>query len=687
MLSDLRSAADCADLREPADASIPSWDSLTAAARAGGQELGRLDAWLEDVGAQVAGVGPGAALALAGPGGAMRRPYTPAPPADEAAAWGFAVADALLDGADAVVVDAGDAAAGVAALDARVGAIFAGLASTPAREATGNASVLVAAVSNPEPALGVTFLAPGANGGLGTAAGEIALIRSTTTHTAGLVSSLDLTRVLEAAVWAAPVGVADPWSWEPAGLDPVEAVGSLVDLDQHARARLVWGQFGWVLTVAVAALAVFGLATLLLLRSGYPRRKRREQAAESGAVPAESSLSPHARTARKDAGRAGAEPRSGRRPVGAAWRWVALAAGAFPAAGFAANAVPWWRTPMPPAVWLGVTALLAAVVGLAAWIGSGAGRRRRVGKSLFGSPVRDRGSTPGGVGPTAPGAPPPPGSQTGSKVSGGSALRGAALVGLASAAVMAADPFLGGLFTRDAPLGHPTLLGARFFGYANTSFAVLATGAMLTAAWAATGPWRRGRRLGAAAVVGGIGLMTVVLVGHPGLGADFGGAIAAAASFLLMAVMAADVKLGWRLAAGALATGAGAGAAVALADYARGPERWTHLGAFVDTALTGGIWEVLARKGAMWARLSVGPALAFAVAAAVLVWMARRGAFAAAKSKAWESMPLRRPLVAGLSAMLLLGSLVNDSGLVVAVAGLAVVGPLTLAALLRAAQP
>ncbi|MDR2348190.1 MAG: hypothetical protein LBD90_06205, partial [Bifidobacteriaceae bacterium] len=120
-------------------------------------------------------------------------------------------------------------------------------------------------------------------------------------------------------------------------------------------------------------------------------------------------------------------------------------------------------------------------------------------------------------------------------------------------------------------------------------------------------------------------------------------------------------------------------------DYFRGPAGWTHLGAFVDTALQGGLWEVLARKAAMWLRLSAAPAAGLILLALLAIWLARRGAFAALKTKAYRGIALRKPLTWGVATALVAGSLVNDSGLVVAVAGLATAGPLAAAAAIRAA--
>ncbi|MDR2453506.1 MAG: hypothetical protein LBD51_02910 [Bifidobacteriaceae bacterium] len=640
-LSDTQSTdpGQCAELAEPAGAAVPNWDQLTAAARAGraAADLGALSRWLAEAGVKAQAIGPGAALALAADGGRLDSPYLPAPAPAAAAAWGDAVAQALADGAAAVIVDAGSAAPGpgeaaasagaagraaraarVAQLDGRVGAILAALGRGSADGAASAASVLIASLSNPDPALGVVLeldpSAPGAAPAAGAASGSagsgaVGLIRSSTTRTAGLVSSLDLTRVLEARLRAQAAPAANPW--ERCGVEPspARAAERLREADRHAQAARRWAQFGWTATVLFAAAGM--LAPLLALARRRPA------------------------------------PALGRRAGAAALEGLALAAGAFPAAGFAANAWPWWRAAWPPLAWLGAAGVGAGGIVLIAVAARRVVRCRAL-RSPLGAPM---------------------------------------LVGLISAAIMLAGPLAGGLLTRDGPLGYATLLGARFFGYPNAAFAVLAVGALLATALGAAEPWRRGHARAAAALVAGGGLVTVLALGYPGWGADLGGAAAAAIGFAAMGLAAANRRWSWGGALLVAAAGLAAGAAAIVWDYSRGPARWTHLGAFADTVLGGGLFDVLARKGAMWLRLSAGPGLALVLLGLGVAWLARRGALAGLGSPAWQAMPLRRALAWGAAAVLAAGSLVNDSGLVVAAAGLAVAGPLAAAALTRAANP
>ncbi|MDR2253988.1 MAG: hypothetical protein LBD97_09085, partial [Bifidobacteriaceae bacterium] len=572
-LSDIQTVdpASCAPLSEVVAGVIPGWDALT-----GDAGRGSLRGWLDEMGFVVAGIGPGAALALADADGRVGTSYTQAP--TSTAAWGEAVTRAVNSGAAAVVVDVGVLSADltVGELDARIGAI---LQALTAATSLSPAEVLVASLSRPAPALGVALLTPPPT--QGTA--NLGLLRSAATHRAGLVVSTDVTAVLESHLLAAPVGAVDPWTASPADWGAADAVDSLRDMALHASARRALGPAAWIAALVVAAIGLFG--PLVYLSS--PRRR-----------------------AGGERGRNGAAARGA-----AAWQAVALCAGAFPIAGFVVNALPWWRAPLAGAVWLAGSVAVAVGIGLGGWTVARLGTRGAMG-------------TP---------------------------LGGAGVVGAIGALVLLADPFSGAVFTRDAPLGADTLLGARFFGYANTTFAVLVVSALLAAALAAAEPWRRARRGWTITLIGVVGIAGAVVAGHADLGADLGGAVTIAVAFGVLALAAGDATLRPRSVALAGALGVAAAAAAAFWDYSRGPGRWTHLGAFVDQAVAGGLGEVLARKAGMWLRMSAQPLVGLVLAGLVVLALRRRGG-PFTDPRVWRDLPLRRPLTMALMTALALGS-------------------------------
>jgi hypothetical protein len=187
--------------------------------------------------------------------------------------------------------------------------------------------------------------------------------------------------------------------------------------------------------------------------------------------------------------------------------------------------------------------------------------------------------------------------------------------------------------------------------------------------------------------VAAIGLIALLLDAYPSWGADLGGAVGIGAGFAVMGLVAAELRTKPRWLVVALVAGGLAAAAMAWLDWRRGPERWTHLGGFVETVINGGLWEVLARKGAMWLRLSIGPAVGLIVIGLICLYLARRGAFAGLRTKAWQRAPMRRPVLAGLVALWVVGSAVNDSGLVIVIAGLLVAGPALVAGLVQVSSP
>lgn len=161
--------------------------------------------------------------------------------------------------------------------------------------------------------------------------------------------------------------------------------------------------------------------------------------------------------------------RFGRRRAGPGERRIALALGAYPAAGFLASALPWWRvSPSGVAAAACVAGAVAAVLGLAAILA-------RLARA-----------------PLALG------------------------IAAASALVLAADLLAGGYLQRTGIPSYSAINGGRFYGLGNAGFAVLATGAVVTVGAAAL-------RRGAQAWI--MLLPVFLIVAAPVLGADIGGAL------------------------------------------------------------------------------------------------------------------------------------------------------------------
>jgi hypothetical protein len=173
-----------------------------------------------------------------------------------------------------------------------------------------------------------------------------------------------------------------------------------------------------------------------------------------------------------------------------------------------------------------------------------------------------------------------------------------------------------------------------------------------------------------------IGAVAVGVDGWPALGADFGGVLALAPAFALLALWTAGVRVTpLRIAL----TGAGALAllaAIAVLDWRRPPAARSHLGAFVQQIVDGRATDVLWRKAStnLHSFIDNPAALLVPVALVVVLVLLRRGRFGAG----W-------PMVAATLAAATIGLLVNDSGATVPAMAMTLAVPLTVA--VRPLQP
>ncbi len=325
----------------------PVWSALAARSPAGAVP-GLLQRTLAAEGVSSAAVGPGAALALAGPEGRVPAAWPGLPagaggavdPDGDPAALAAQVRAALAAGPRLVVVDVGAVrspasvppAAQLRAVDARLAAVLAQLPPTATvlvaslADAGGQARLQLAAARGPAP-------------GGGTYAG---LLRSSSTRHDGLVQTTDVAPTLLAALGlpapAAMVGAAlttpapDPPSTGEGGAATAER--RLQQLDDLARPAEVIDPI--VAPFFAAALAL----ELLLLVTGCALTARQRRAGHPRA----------ATTARVTAG-------------------VALTGALLPAGTFLANVWPWWRGAAPALALAAAVAVATLALGLVAVAG------------------------------------------------------------------------------------------------------------------------------------------------------------------------------------------------------------------------------------------------------------------------------------------------------------------------------
>ncbi|WP_231328624.1 hypothetical protein [Actinomadura graeca] len=356
--------------------------------------------------------------------------------------------------------------------------------------------------------------------------------------------------------------------------------------------------------------------------------------------------------------RLGGDQRSRARILGGT-RVIALLGGSAPGASFLAGSMPWWQAPRP------TLTLICAVLGFAGLM---------TGVALAG-PWRRSSFAPGLI-----------------------------ITGL-TALILALDVMTGSALQLNTLMGYTALVAGRFYGFGNQAFALFAVAAILTSAWLAEYPLRAGRpgrdgpppprwlayRDGKAAAVGVVALVGVVAVavdGLPAWGSDFGGVLAIVPAFAMLGMMIA----GRRVSPLRLALFCAAGLVlVLLISYVNSRSaNPTHLGRFWQDLMDGDAWEVVKRKfEAMVGSLGYWPftlPLAAALGFLFFVLVRPNRWRISLLSRSYEHSITMRPALVCALAVGVIGTLVNDSGVVIMSVAFSLATPLMLAAGVRSLE-
>jgi hypothetical protein len=270
-------------------------------------------------------------------------------------------------------------------------------------------------------------------------------------------------------------------------------------------------------------------------------------------------------------------------------------------------------------------------------------------------------------------------------------LKRYAFLGLALAAylILLIDGVLGTPLQVGSMFADGPVIGGRFYGFGNSTFATLAVGALVTAGWAAQKLVDKSRVQAAVAVLV-IGGAAIVVDGRPGWGTDFGGIIALTPAVLLMAWLTWRGSISLRALIGIGVIGVLAVSAVAFLDYLRPPDQRSHFGTFVARLLDGDVTDVFIRKLQMAVQFFSGPsgwAMLVAVVLCMLATVFPDRVPSATYRDFYTSLPMIRPTLIALSTCGLVGMLLNDAGVALPaiMAGFAV--PLLVAHLVASHQP
>ena len=260
---------------------------------------------------------------------------------------------------------------------------------------------------------------------------------------------------------------------------------------------------------------------------------------------------------------------------------------------------------------------------------------------------------------------------------------------VAAYAILMVDGVLGTPLQFGSMFADGPVVGGRFYGFGNSTFATLAVAALVTAGWVAQKLIDKSRVQAALAVLA-IGGAAIVVDGRPGWGTDFGGILALTPAVLLMAWLTWRGNISWRALIGVGVTGVLAVSAVAFLDYLRPPDQRSHFGTFVARLLDGDVSDVLIRKLEMAAQYFTGPAGWAMLVGVVLAMLATvlpdRVPFPAYRTF-YTSLPMIRPTLLALSACGLIGMLLNDAGVTLPAIMTGFAAPLLVAHLVASEQP
>jgi hypothetical protein len=240
----------------------------------------------------------------------------------------------------------------------------------------------------------------------------------------------------------------------------------------------------------------------------------------------------------------------------------------------------------------------------------------------------------------------------------------AVLAGLGTVVVLhLVDLVTGAHLEWNTVFGYSPTIGVRFVGQGNMTFALLTAATVLFAgllAWRVPTP--RGVR-----VAIGLLAVTVVVMGIPFWGNDFGGAISAAPGFALLGWLLLGRRLRWRTVWALVGVLIASGVIVGLIDLLRPSDQRTHVGKFFEKAGTdfGSATLVLRRKASE--NLSVlthSLLLGCLVAAALLLlylWFVPPRSI----QPLLERVSTARATALSLAVVAVLGFALNDSGIAI----------------------
>jgi hypothetical protein len=326
-------------------------------------------------------------------------------------------------------------------------------------------------------------------------------------------------------------------------------------------------------------------------------------------------------------------------------RRVAVVAAAVPASTFLANLIPWWRFPVPMVGVVAAVGLFTAIISAVALLGPWS---RRL------------------TGPLS-------------------------VVALATMLVLGIDVMTGSRLQISSLMGLQPVVGGRFYGMGNVTFALFATAALLLATAVSSSLVRRGHTRLAAGAAAAIGLVAVVVDGLPAWGADGGGppALLPGLAYLVLAIL--GIRMTWRRALVVGGVTAGLFLLVAFLDSLRPADKQSHLGQFFEALGSGTAGDIVMRKldqniGILFGNYRLALLVPIALVFVIYILARPTSWGSRALQRSYDALPTLRSGLIALLVTLTIGFAINDSGVAIPANGAIIAVPLIIAVAVRALE-
>lgn len=233
------------------------------------------------------------------------------------------------------------------------------------------------------------------------------------------------------------------------------------------------------------------------------------------------------------------------------------------------------------------------------------------------------------------------------------------------------DIVTGGRMQIDTVFGYSPSGAGRFAGYGNLAFALVAISSVVVA----TGIWGLSRMPGrfdgyrlpraALSIAVGVLAITIVVDGHPALGADVGGVLSLVPTAIVVGIGLSGRRPTWRLLAAIVPATLAALGVFAAIDLMRPAQSRTHLGRLVSSTYAqhgGGFLTVLSRKLAANLGVLTSSVITWLIPLTLVVLVVLAVRPRGLMQHLTDAVPGLRSCLWGASVVAVLGFAFNDSG-------------------------